>query len=119
MPKERQQILRKTIKIDQSFLKVDKNAFIKSSYDVLSEHNYVQELNKFNILTNYTDLTDLIVVGNTNNKIDSLPDWLKEYNSSDDEEDDVEDKSVAHLLLMEFQKDSGNSYKVPKIQIIL
>lgn len=65
---------------------------------------------------------DLIRVSNNNNnnnKFDSLPDWLKEYNSSDDEEGDLEDKSIGRLLMLEFQKDSGNSYKVPKILIIL
>ncbi|VVC37966.1 HAT, C-terminal dimerisation domain [Cinara cedri] len=86
-----------------------------SRHNLLKEHNYSLGLKKICIMKSSTDLTNIQIVNNKmtyNNECDSVPDWLKNHNLSSDEEDDCEEKTVSQLLIMEFQKDSGNSYKV-------
>ncbi|VVC30530.1 Winged helix-turn-helix DNA-binding domain [Cinara cedri] len=94
-------ILRKTLK----------NVII-DRYNVLNEHNYFLDLSKYCILTNSTVKRQNVIKKSYKNKCDPLPDWLKDHNLSSEEEDDVEEKSISQLLIMEFQKDSANSYKV-------
>lgn len=80
-------------------------------HNILNEHNYSLDMKKCSTLKNSIELTDL----RKNNYIDqfnSLPDWLKDHDLSSEEEGDDENKSIGQLLILEFQKDSKNSYKV-------
>ncbi|VVC37967.1 Winged helix-turn-helix DNA-binding domain [Cinara cedri] len=86
-----------------------------SKHNVLNEHNYSLASKKICIMKISQDLTNTQIVNKKvtdNNECGSVPDWLKYHNLSSEEEDDCEEKTVSQLLIMEFQKDSGNSYKV-------
>lgn len=108
--KEVKRILRKTLKNNRTLKKIK-----RKHYNVFDEHNYFMDFKKLCILKNSIEFNDIKIINNKNNineKCDTLPDWLKDYNSSSEEEGDVGDRSLSHLLIMEYKKDSANSFKV-------